>query len=51
VVEDSLTPQSWRRWQGDSPLPGGDAALENVAVITAIERSAASGEPVAVGQE
>jgi hypothetical protein len=46
VREDSLEPVSWQAWQGEGPLPTGEAALENVRIIAAIEQSAHEGAPV-----
>jgi predicted dehydrogenase len=46
ILEDTRTPQSWRAWQGDQPLIDGETALENVRIIAATERSAATGAPV-----
>lgn len=50
ILENTSTPKSWRAWQGDQPLVDGEAAFENVRVITAIEQSAATGAPVDIAR-
>jgi predicted dehydrogenase len=46
IFEDTLEPRSWKDWQGDGPLVTGAAALENVRIVSAIEKSARECVPV-----
>lgn len=48
IREDTDTPESWKAWQGEGPLPMGDIALHNVHVIEAIYESARTGLPANV---
>lgn len=40
ILEDTLTPASWRAWQGDAPLPTGDDGLLQTQIVCAIVDSA-----------
>ena len=51
ILEDTLEPRSWKDWQGDGPLPMGEAALENVRIISALEKSAREGVPIDIVAE
>ncbi len=51
ILEDTLEPRSWKEWQGEGPLPAGEVALENVRIISAIEKSARDGIVVDIIRE
>ncbi len=48
IHEGTPLPQSWQAWQGEIPLVTGELALDNVRVISAIEKSAREGVPVPI---
>ncbi len=48
ILENTDTPESWKAWQGDGPLPMADIAMHNVHVIEAIYQSVKTGLPVSL---
>jgi hypothetical protein len=41
ILENTLTPATWRDWQGDAPLPTGEDGLLQTQIVCAIVDSAA----------
>jgi hypothetical protein len=50
ILENTDTPESWKAWQGDGPLPMANIAMHNVHVIEAIYESVKTGLPVSVNK-
>lgn len=46
IVEGTLSPDSWKSWQGEHPLPTGEDGLEQTRIVCAVVESAKSGEIV-----
>jgi len=46
IVEKTLTPTSWRQWQGDEPLRTGEDGLAQTAIVCAVVESAETGQVV-----
>ncbi|MFH1085848.1 MAG: hypothetical protein V1772_08830, partial [Chloroflexota bacterium] len=48
IIEGTLTPASWRQWQGDDPLPTGEDGLAQTAIVCAVVESAETGAVVRI---